>query len=74
MQTFIKKNLLTIIGVPIGALAGFLYWNFVGCNSGTCAITSSPINSTLYGSVMGGLVFSMFKNDKKEKNDISGNN
>ncbi|EKF54123.1 hypothetical protein I215_14044 [Galbibacter marinus] len=74
MQTFIKKNLLTIIGVPIGAIAGFLYWKFVGCNSGTCVITSNPINSTLYGSVMGGLVFSMFKNNKKEKNDISGNN
>ena len=74
MQTFIKKNLLTIIGVPIGAIAGFLSWKFVGCNSGTCAITSNPINSTLYGSVMGGLVFSMFKNNKKEKNDISGNN
>ncbi|HLV51351.1 MAG TPA: DUF6132 family protein [Flavobacterium sp.] len=74
IQTFVTKNLLTIIGVPIGALAGFLYWKFVGCNSGTCAITSSSINSTLYGSVMGGLVFSMFKNNKKEKNDISGNN
>lgn len=74
MNTFIRKNLLTIIGIPLGALAGFLYWKFVGCNTGTCAITSNPLNSTLYGSVMGGLVFSMFKNNKKEKNDISGNN
>lgn len=74
INTFIKKNLLTIIGIPLGAIAGFLYWKFVGCNTGTCAITSNPINSTLYGSVMGGLVFSIFKKDKKEKNDISGNN
>lgn len=74
MNTFIRKNLLTIIGIPLGAIAGFLYWEFVGCNTGTCAITSNPLNSTLYGSVMGGLVFSMFKNNKKEKNDISGNN
>ena len=73
MNTFIRKNLLTIIGIPLGAIAGFLYWKFVGCNTGTCAITSNPINSTLYGSVMGGLVFSMFKKDKKEKNDISRN-
>lgn len=65
MQTFIKKNLLTIIGVPIGAIAGFLYWKFVGCNSGIYAITSNPLNSTLYGSVMGGLVFSMFKKAKQ---------
>lgn len=74
MNIFIRKNLLTIIGIPLGAIAGFLYWKFVGCNTGTCAITSNPINSTLYGSVMGGLVFSIFKKDKKEKNDISGNN
>ncbi|MDM1326611.1 MULTISPECIES: DUF6132 family protein [Myroides] len=74
MNTFIRKNLLTIIGISLGTIAGFLYWKFVGCNTGTCAITSNPINSTLYGSVMGGLVFSMFKNNKKEKNDISGNN
>ncbi|HUI32577.1 MAG TPA: DUF6132 family protein [Dysgonamonadaceae bacterium] len=73
INTFIKKNLLTIIGIPLGAIAGFLYWKFVGCNTGTCAITSNPINSTLYGSVMGGLVFSMFKKDKKEENDISRN-
>lgn len=73
MNTFIRKNLLTIIGIPLGALSGFLYWKFVGCNTDTCAITSNPLNSTLYGSVMGGLVFSLFKKDKKEKNDISRN-
>ena len=38
--------------VVLGALGGFLYYNFVGCN-GSCAITGSPINSTLYGSLIG---------------------
>lgn len=61
MKIFLKKNILTIIGVPLGALAGFLYWKFVGCNSGSCAITSNPTNSTIYGSIMGGLLFSIFK-------------
>ena len=65
MQTFIKRNLLTIIGIPIGAIAGYLYWKYVGCLSGTCSITSTPLNSTLYGMVMGGLVFSLFKKQKK---------
>jgi len=73
MNSFVRKNLLTIIGVSLGALAGFLYWKFVGCNTGTCAITSSPINSTLYGAVMGGLFFSMLKKDKKVTNEISRN-
>ena len=38
--------------VILGALGGFLYYNFIGCN-GSCAITSSPVNSTLYGSLIG---------------------
>lgn len=38
--------------VLFGALGGFLYYNFIGCN-GSCAITSSPVNSTLYGTLFG---------------------
>lgn len=63
---FIKKNILVIAGVFIGALAGYLYWHYVGCVSGTCAITSKPINSTIYGSTMGGLLFSLFRPNTKK--------
>ncbi len=42
-----------IVAAAVGGLAGFLYYYFVGCNSGTCAITSSPYMSTFYGSLMG---------------------
>ncbi|MFH6967198.1 DUF6132 family protein [Flavobacterium sp. FlaQc-28] len=66
MKKFAKKHLLTIIGVIIGATAGYFYWKFVGCNSGSCAITSNPYNSTIYGAVMGGLLFSIFKNNKNK--------
>jgi len=65
MKNFIKSNLLLIIGIPFGLISGFLYWKFVGCNSGSCAITSNPTNSTLYGGLMGGLLFSLFKRNKK---------
>lgn len=61
MKKYVKLHLVTLIGVLVGSVAGFLYWRFVGCSSGTCAITSSPINSTLYGALLGGLLFSMFK-------------
>jgi hypothetical protein len=57
---------LTCIGIAIGALAGYAYYFYVGCASGTCAITSKPLNSTLYGAVMGGLVFNMFVKDTKK--------
>ncbi len=52
---------MTILGIAVGAVAGYAYWHYVGCNSGSCAITSRPLNSTLYGSLMGGLLFSMFQ-------------
>ena len=51
IKAFLKKNRLTFIGLVIGAVGGFLYWKYVGCTSGTCPITSSPVNSTLWGAV-----------------------
>lgn len=60
--------MLTIIGILMGAIAGFAYYYFVGCASGTCSITSSPINSTLYGALLGGLFLNIFQ---KEDKDIS---
>lgn len=50
-----------------GAVTGWLYWFFIGCSSGTCAIASSPVNSSLYMSVMGALIFGMFKKENKKK-------
>lgn len=61
-----KKGIIWGAGIVIGATAGYLYWYFVGCASGSCAITSSPVNSTLYGGLMGGLFVSAFRNPKKD--------
>ncbi|HWS59880.1 MAG TPA: DUF6132 family protein [Flavobacterium sp.] len=55
-----KAIIITGIGIVVGAIAGYLYYYYVGCASGSCAITSKPLNSTLYGAAMGGLVFNMF--------------
>jgi hypothetical protein len=41
------------LGVTLGGLAGFLYYYFVGCVSGGCAITSNPYMSILWGGLMG---------------------
>jgi len=61
---FFNKHKITIIGLLLGALGGYLYYHFIGCVSGTCAITSKPLNSTLYGALMGGLLFNMFQKEK----------
>ncbi|MER3497927.1 MAG: hypothetical protein C4308_04475 [Chitinophagaceae bacterium] len=48
--------IITIIGTVLGAIAGWLYWRQIGCSSGTCMITSKPLNSTLYGALLGFLL------------------
>ncbi|HQZ25378.1 MAG TPA: DUF6132 family protein [Flavobacterium sp.] len=61
-----KTIIITGIGVVVGAIAGYVYYFYIGCASGTCTITSKPLNSTLYGAAMGGLLFNMFiKSPKK---------
>lgn len=57
---FIKKSILVFAGLAIGGVAGYAYYYWIGCQSGTCPITSQPVNSTLYGAVMGALLVSMF--------------
>ncbi len=57
---FIRRYISTIIASVVGGAAGYAYYYWIGCASGTCPITSQPINSTLYGAVMGGLMITMF--------------
>lgn len=65
MKKWCSNNILYIAGAAVGALGGYLYWYYVGCASGTCMITSKPINSTLYGALMGSLLLGIFKNEKR---------
>ncbi|MFM6976584.1 MAG: DUF6132 family protein [Sphingobacteriaceae bacterium] len=65
MMGWLKSNYLYLIGGVFGALAGYLYWLEIGCASGTCTITSKPLNSTLYGALMGTLILGLFVKDKK---------
>lgn len=60
-KSFIKKYWLTVIGVFLGALIGWVYWYNIGCDNGLCTIKSDPWNMTIYGALMGGLVFDMLK-------------
>jgi len=58
---FIQKHMRTIIGLAAGALGGYLYYFFIGCASGSCAITSNPVISTLYGAMAGALLFGRYQ-------------
>lgn len=68
-MSMIKNWMIWVIGIVIGAAGGYLYWYYIGCVTGSCAITSSPVNSTLYGAVMGGLLVNTFNYKKRETED-----
>lgn len=47
-------------GALLGAIAGLLWYRYVGCNTGSCPLTSTPVGSTLQGSVLGVLLVNFF--------------
>lgn len=67
MKKWIVQNKLYLIGAVLGAVAGYLYWSYIGCMTGSCAITSDPTRSTLYFALMGALALGMFKRSSKKE-------
>ena len=55
------------LGVLIGAIGGFLYYHYVGCSSGTCAITSRWHTMLLFGGIIGYLIGDSIKLKTPEK-------
>ena len=64
-----KQLLIPLFAAIAGAVAGFLYYKFVGCISGTCPISGNPIVSTIYGAVIGVLIGIIIMPSKKKKGD-----
>lgn len=69
MRGFINKHWLKIAGILSGAIGGYLYYQYAGCFTGTCAISSNPWRMTIYGAVMGYLLFDFFKKRNPRKDD-----
>ena len=67
MKIALKKYRTLLIGGVLGAIAGYAYYYFVGCANGTCAITSNPVNSTLYGILTGGIIGDIFRTNTDKK-------
>lgn len=67
MKGLISQYKLYMIGFLLGSVAGFLYWKYIGCLTGTCAITSNPFRSSIYFGIMGALLFGLFQKRKVEK-------
>ena len=41
------------LGVLAGGTAGFLYYQFVGCSTGSCFITSHSYSTIIFGGLAG---------------------
>ena len=65
-------SLFSIIGLIVGAISGYLYYNQIGCADGSCAMKSNPYLMTSWGAVMGYLLGDMmyFKPKKKIDKEI----
>lgn len=77
MEFFKSLNLLQkrIIAGALGAAAGYAYYYYIGCMSGSCPITSNPYISTIYGALLGVLLVPSQKQstEKNNGNDIPTN-
>lgn len=54
-MTKTKSIIRVLIYILIGAIVGYFYYKFYGCTT-NCAITSNPIKTMMYTSVIGGLL------------------
>lgn len=47
-----------VLGLMVGGGLGFGYYKLVGCRTGACPLTATPLRAILYGAVIG-LVWSL---------------
>jgi len=63
-----KARIKQIAIVLLGAVAGYSYYYFIGCASGTCPIQSNPYISTAYGALIAAIFVFPGKKKQAEKN------
>jgi hypothetical protein len=51
-----RRALKTVLGLFLGALLGYAYYAFVGCNGGGCSVAANPWVMTVTGAVFGVLL------------------
>jgi hypothetical protein len=68
-KIFLFFTYYSAIGIVHGAVGAYIYYLKVGCSTGSCAITSSPWLSTVWGAVMGFLIGDIFSPRKTKDNN-----
>lgn len=63
-SVFWRRHKGMLSGFLLGCAAGYAYYYFVGCPSGSCPISAHPVLSTLYAGAIGALLGMKSKNKK----------
>lgn len=74
MKNFLIRYRWKIAGVVLGGVAGFAYYYFIGCNSGTCPIQSHWHTSSLYGALIGYVLTNGPQKEKSAQNQETEKN
>ena len=53
----------------VGCAKGWLYYRYMGCATGTCAVTSSPWLSTGFDCVLGSLLYTVLWPGRGKRQD-----
>lgn len=52
---FFSKNIAPLLGMVLGLIAGYFYWQYYGIYDGTFGFSSEWWVNSIYGSLLGGL-------------------
>lgn len=53
MLPLLHPFLRPALGLIAGAGLGLIWWKVVGCSTGSCPLTATPLRAALYGAAMG---------------------
>ena len=67
LKEFLVKYKWQTACTGLGLMAGYLYWYFIGCSSGTCPIQSQWHTSALYGGMLGYFISDLKKKPKQKE-------
>lgn len=68
MKEFMLKHKYGLLLIIPGIIAGYAYWKYVGCTSGTCPITSNWHTMVLFGGLIGYFIGDIIDDYFKKKN------
>lgn len=71
---YIKNKWISLALAVVGAIAGYIYWQQIGCASGTCVIQSHWYTSAGYGLFLGYILGDSIESSLKRKRQTDNKN